>query len=70
MQPQAFEQFERLERDHWWFRGRRRVYLGLLERALDGARPADALDLGTGVGGFLPGLARLAGRVVPVDADP
>jgi SAM-dependent methyltransferase len=69
MQPQAFEQFERLERDHWWFRGRRRVYLGLLESALDGARPVNALDLGTGVGGFLPGLARLAGRVVPLDAD-
>jgi SAM-dependent methyltransferase len=69
MERQAFEQFERLERDHWWFRGRRRVYLGLLEHVLAGTRPAAALDLGTGVGGFLPGLARFAGRVVPVDAD-
>jgi len=70
MEPLAFEQFEALEREHWWFRGRRRVYLGLIERHLDGAPIGRALDLGSGAGGFLPGLARLARRVWPADSDP
>ena len=70
MEPLAFEQFETLERNHWWFRGRRRVYLGLIERHLGGTPIERALDLGAGAGGFLPGLARLARRVWPADSDP
>jgi SAM-dependent methyltransferase len=70
MEPLAFEQFEALEREHWWFRGRRRVYLGLIERHCAGAPIERALDLGAGVGGFLPGLAQLARRVCPADSDP
>ncbi|HTF87828.1 MAG TPA: class I SAM-dependent methyltransferase [Planctomycetota bacterium] len=69
MRRGAFEQFARLDQDHWWFRGRRAVYLGLLEQVLAGARPARALDLGCGPGGFLPGLARLCERVVAADSD-
>jgi SAM-dependent methyltransferase len=69
VQREAFEQFTRLEADHWWFRGRRTVYLGLLRHVLRGARPERALDLGCGVGGFLPGLAKVAERVVPLDFD-
>ena len=69
MQREAFEQFARLDRDHWWFCGRRAVYLGLLEHALAGLRPARALDLGCGPGGFLPGLSKLCERVVAADPD-
>lgn len=69
MQSEAFRQFVELERDHWWFRGRRTVYLGLLERALAGARPGRTLDLGAGVGGFLEGLSRLSERVVGYEHD-
>ncbi len=69
MQREAFAQFAELERDHWWFRGRRRVYLGILERELGRVRPARALDLGCGVGGFLGGLARLAERVIGFEFD-
>ena len=67
MEATAYQQFLELERDHWWFRGRRTVYLGLLEHHLGGERPPRILDLGCGVGGFLGGLARLGGRVFPTD---
>ncbi|HKX46530.1 MAG TPA: class I SAM-dependent methyltransferase [Planctomycetota bacterium] len=65
----AYRQFLELERDHWWFRGRRTVYLGLLRHHLRGERPARVLDLGCGMGGFLAGLAALGGRVFPSDVD-
>ncbi len=69
MDARAYEQFRTLERDHWWFRGRRTVYLGLLRHHLAGRRPHRVLDLGTGVGGFLDGLAEIADHVHPADND-
>lgn len=59
MKELAFEQFERLERDHWWFRGRRRVYLRLLADALGDFEPSRVLDVGAGVGGFLQPLSEI-----------
>ena len=70
MEAVAVEQFQRLERDHWWFRGRRAVYLGLLRHHLAGARPARILDLGCGMGGFVEGLHELGDSVVAADFDP
>ncbi|HED64073.1 MAG TPA: class I SAM-dependent methyltransferase [Planctomycetes bacterium] len=67
MEPTAYRQFLELERTHWWFRGRRTVYFGLLAHELAGERPARVLDLGCGNGGFLPGLAEIADRVFPSD---
>jgi SAM-dependent methyltransferase len=67
MDPKAYQQFLELEREHWWFRGRRSVYLGLLRHELRGARPRRVLDLGCGMGGFLAGLAELGERVYPSD---
>ena len=67
MEAAAYRQFQALEESHWWFRGRRAVYLGLLRHHLHGARPARILDLGCGVGGFLPGLAGLGSAVFPAD---
>lgn len=69
MDALAREQFERLERDHWWFRGRRAVYLGLLRHVLGGARPARALDVGAGRGAFAAELRALCGNVVALDVD-
>lgn len=69
MRPEAFEQFASLDRDHWWFRGRRAVYLGLLDRVLMGKRPGRALDLGCGPGGFLPGLVSRCASVLAADTD-
>src|SRR5262249_32470276 len=69
MEPTAYLQFEQLEASHWWFRGRRTVYLGLLRHHLAGRRLARVLDLGCGVGGFLPGLSEVGARVLPTDVS-
>jgi SAM-dependent methyltransferase len=69
MEAAAYRQFQALEEHHWWFRGRRAVYLALLRHHLDGTRPRRVLDLGCGVGGFLPGLTEIGERVVAVDLD-
>lgn len=69
MEALAFEQLAALERDHWWFRGRRRVYLGLLAHLLGGLRPERALDVGAGVGGFVEGLGGLCEQVIAFDSE-
>ena len=69
MEATAYKQFLELERTHWWFRGRRTVYLGLLSHHLGSTRPQRVLDLGCGMGGFLEGLAELGERVVPSDVS-
>ncbi|MEO0649649.1 MAG: class I SAM-dependent methyltransferase [Planctomycetota bacterium] len=69
MDANAYKQFLELERDHWWFRGRRTVYFGLLEHELRDQRPERILDLGCGMGGFLEGLSELGGRVFHSDVD-
>lgn len=58
MERKAFEQFVKFERDHWWFQGRRGLYLPLLAEALerDGVLPtgtADRASAGTLEGGPL-----------------
>ncbi|GJM22344.1 MAG: hypothetical protein DHS20C15_22590 [Planctomycetota bacterium] len=63
MDRSAFKQFALLEQRHWWFRGRRALYLPLLEHVLQarlGRAPRDlrVVDAGCGTGGFLEPLAR------------
>jgi len=70
MEATAYRQFLELEKTHWWFRGRRTVYLGLLRDRLRDEKPRRVLDLGCGMGGFLSGLADLSekdARIVPSD---
>ena len=69
MEAAAYRQFRELEERHWWFRGRRTVYLGLLAHQLHGRRARRALDLGCGVGGFLGGLTGMSEHVVATDLD-
>lgn len=73
MERAAFKQFAMLERSHWWFIGRRQLYLPLLAHILQrdrGAPPTDlsVMDVGCGVGGFLQPLARF-GRVIGLELD-
>jgi SAM-dependent methyltransferase len=64
--PAYFE----IEGRHWWFLGRRRLFLRLLEQQFPpAARPIDVLDFGCGTGAFLEYLERF-GNVSAVDADP
>jgi SAM-dependent methyltransferase len=70
--PLAYKQFLELDRSHWWMRGRRSVYLGLIEHFVKHKRPQRILDLGAGIGGFLEGLDGIhgeGGRVFPADID-
>ena len=67
MEAKAYQQFLELERNHWWFRGRRAVYFGLLRQHLNGTQPARVLDLGCGMGGFLPGLTEIGERIIGSD---
>ena len=67
MEATAYDQFRELEESHWWFRGRRSVYLGLLNAHLCQKTVGRTLDLGCGMGGFLPGLSKLSARVFPAD---
>ncbi len=56
------------DRRHWWFRGRLRVLLAVLQRHLD-QRPAHLLELGCGTGNVLSGLAAF-GEAVGMEVDP
>ena len=58
MDTAAYELFERLESTHWWLRGRRTVYFGLLDELLPRRRPLASLDVGCGYGAMLPDLER------------
>jgi SAM-dependent methyltransferase len=57
-----------LERDHWWFVGRRAVVGDVLERHV-GTRVGRILDVGCGTGGMLPLLARF-GDVTALEPEP
>jgi SAM-dependent methyltransferase len=68
MQPDFYRAYYELEGRHWWFLGRRRLFLRLLEQELP-AGPLDILDFGCGTGAFLEHLDRF-GTVRAVDGDP
>lgn len=73
MDRTAFALFAKLEQRHWWFRGRRELYVPLLRHALRRAlkrEPTDLLvaDVGCGVGGFLDSLQQF-GSVIGLELD-
>ncbi|MBI5363657.1 MAG: class I SAM-dependent methyltransferase [Planctomycetes bacterium] len=58
--------YSAIEGEHWWYRGRRKVYLSHLRAAIGGVPVGRALDLG---GGDTMGLAPFARDVVGLDLD-
>ncbi len=68
MEDVAFLQFQHLERDHWWFIGRRRSYFAILERFAPRRAGQAVADVGCGVGGMLQDLRRF-GEPVGLDSD-
>lgn len=69
MEDTAYRQFIELERSHFWFVGRRRIFFHLLDRELDGRGDLTVLDVGCGAGGMLEPLSRY-GRVTGIDTSP
>ena len=69
MERAFYETYFALEGRHWWFQGRRAIFLRLLEARLrPHARPLEILDFGCGTGALLPYLERF-GNVRGVDGD-
>jgi 2-polyprenyl-3-methyl-5-hydroxy-6-metoxy-1,4-benzoquinol methylase len=64
----ANRQFVELEKTHFWFVGRRRIFFHLLDRELAGRTDATVLDVGCGAGGMLAPLARY-GEVMGIDTS-
>jgi SAM-dependent methyltransferase len=72
MDPSFYAEYYEIEGVHWWFRGRRRILLELLDRELpatpDG-RPRAILDVGCGTGTMVTHLGRY-GDVTGIEASP
>jgi 2-polyprenyl-3-methyl-5-hydroxy-6-metoxy-1,4-benzoquinol methylase len=64
----ANRQFVELERTHFWFVGRRRIFFHLLDREFAGRSGIHVLDVGCGAGGMLEPLSRY-GDVTGVDTS-
>ena len=56
MNPDTYAAESKFERDHWWFNGRRRLFLRMIEKHAS-SRDASILDVGTSTGGTLRALA-------------
>ena len=69
MEETAYRQFVELENSHFWFIGRRRIFMHLLAEELGPRAGAEILDVGCGAGGMLEPLSRF-GRVSGVDNSP
>jgi SAM-dependent methyltransferase len=68
MEETANRQFVELERTHFWFVGRRRIFMHLLGLELAGRREDRVLDVGCGAGGMLEPLAQF-GEVWGIDTS-
>jgi SAM-dependent methyltransferase len=66
MEPEQYALLARVEHDHWWFRGMRRLTAALLDEHLAGQPDGRVLDAGCGTGGTTAWLRRY-GEVVGVD---
>jgi SAM-dependent methyltransferase len=68
MEQAVYERMARIDRDHWWFVGRRRIVRRLLARFAPAARPLRILEVGCGTGSNIA-LLREFGEVEAVEPD-
>lgn len=70
MEERFYEEYARIQDQHWWFTGRREIIVGALAESLAGA-PSDGrrlLDIGCGTGTMLAEFGRF-GTVQGVDGE-
>lgn len=68
MEDTVYKEFLELEDGHWWFRGRRTIFVSLLDRFVGRDPTSDRMlmDVGCGVGGMLEPLEQY-GKAVGTD---
>ena len=64
-----YEEHERLERNHWWFEGRRQIIREVMRRHLPPRSDRRLLDVGSGTGGMFPMLSEF-GTVEGAESSP
>ena len=69
MNRDFYREYFEVEDRHWWFVGRREIFLDVLERRLGSGADRSILDIGSGTGTMIGHLARF-GDVRGVDFDP
>lgn len=56
MDARVYEQFASLQKDHFWFIGRRQIFFDLLRREVGPGNDRQILEIGCGAGGMLSAL--------------
>lgn len=69
MESCYYTEYNRIEREHWWFQARRSILTHVIDRAVDPGRRLRILDLGCGTGESVRHLSRW-GDVVALDDNP
>lgn len=64
-----YEEHERLERNHWWWHGRRQIIREVMRRHLPDRPGRRLLDVGSGTGGMFPMLSEF-GAVEGAESSP
>jgi len=68
MDRAVYDRMAEIDRDHWWFVGRRRIVSALIERFAPAKRPLEILEVGCGTGSNIEMLQHF-GRVDAIEPD-
>ena len=58
MDVQIYHEWAELEKTHWWFIGRKRIFGNIIDEFLGGKSSQRICDVGCGAGAMIPVLSR------------